>query len=691
MSTIKVSRRTVLKAGALGTASLAAPWRWLAGAPPTAAFTQSRKLRKFIQPLRNPVLGGIPLAAPDTTRQPWWQPGVTHYTIDIGEFTDQLHPDLPNPTRLWGFGQNGAFRHLGGIIATKRNAPVQITFRNQLPLTHVLPVDRSIMGTEFQDNRTNVHLHGGFVPWTSDGGPFAWWDPDGHKGPSFLNNSVLGVPRPRRNEAEYYYPNDQGSRLAWYHDHSLGTTRLNAYAGIASAYVIYDDYELSLVSLGHLPGPLDPRTVYLVFQDKCFVPRDIRKVDPTWAVPGSRPGDLWYVHVYDPDRWDLGPTPAGPPPDPSCVPEFFADTMLVNGSVYPYLEVEPRQYRFRLLNACQARFLNPRLVYASGLDGTEPGTAAGPAFVQIGTEGGFLPAPVYLSGAGPAESGKPTPSQLLLAPAERADLVVDFRDVKVGARLILLSDAPAPYPEGDAVNDYFPGNPETPTAARGFGPNTRTLLQIRVKSRVGAADAPIKLPPAFTPTDPFKSKQRPGVPTPNPKHVPVRRLTLNETFDEHGRLIQFLGTDKPVNAVPEFGREYVDKPTEIVRAGSTEVWEIVNLTGDTHPIHFHLVNVEVLARQPFDPYTYTGGAPTFTGPAVAPDRNELGWKETVRMNPGQVTRVLMTFTLPVVPFTVPASPRLLADYGIAGGAEYVWHCHILEHEEHDMMRPIVVV
>ncbi len=120
MLTTRVSRRTILKAGALGSASLAVPWRWLADAPAGAAFSQSDKLRKFIQPLRNPVLGGIPLAAADTTRQPWWQPRVTHYTIDIGQFTDQLHPDLPNPTRLWGFGQNGNFRHLGGIIAAKR-------------------------------------------------------------------------------------------------------------------------------------------------------------------------------------------------------------------------------------------------------------------------------------------------------------------------------------------------------------------------------------------------------------------------------------------------------------------------------------------------------------------------------------------------------------------------------------------
>ncbi len=146
----------------------------------------------------------------DTTRQPWWQPGVTHYTIDIGQFTDQLHPDLPNPTRLWGFGQNGNFRHLGGIIAAKRGSPVQVTFRNNLPPTHILPVDRSIMGTEDQDNRANVHLHGGFVPWTSDGGPFAWWDPDNHKGPSFINNTTLGVPNPARERGRVLLPERPG-------------------------------------------------------------------------------------------------------------------------------------------------------------------------------------------------------------------------------------------------------------------------------------------------------------------------------------------------------------------------------------------------------------------------------------------------------------------------------------------------
>jgi spore coat protein A, manganese oxidase len=694
MFTRPLSRRALLKAGALAGASLAVPAGWLTWAPAAAAFSYSDRLRKFIQPLRM-VGTGIPIAQPDTATQSWWQPGVTHYTIGIRQFADQLHPDLPFPTRLWGFGQGSAadFRHLGGIIAVKRGTPVQITFRNSLPARHILPVDRSIMGTDNQDNRADVHLHGGFVPWTSDGGPHAWWDPDGHKGPSFVNNAVL---RPGQvvpaNEAEYYYPNDQGSRLAWYHDHSIGTTRLNAYAGIASGYVIYDDYELRLVALNHLPGPLDARTVYLIFQDKVFVSRQIKHRDPTWPsiMPDSRAGDLWYAHEYDPDRWELSPDqPAGPPPNPSAVPEFFGDIILVNGTVYPYLEVEPRQYRFRLLNACQARFLNPRLVYAGLHDDTEPSQVAGPAFVQFGTEGGFLPAPVYLDGSSPEAPGGPTPSQLLVAPAERADLIVDFRHVPAGSRLILVSDGPAPYPVGAPVYDFFPGNPDTPSSKRGFGPNTRTLLQIRVKARKGPADPPISLPGRITPTDPFVIAQVAGVPTPNPDGVYVRRLTLNESFDEFGRLIQFLGTDEPVNGM-DFGRAYLDRPTEVVKAGTEEVWEIANLTGDTHPIHFHLVNVQVLSRQAFDEENYAGGKPELLGPAVPPDPNELGWKETVRMNPGEVTRVWMRFDLPVVPFTVPVSPHLRQTYDIEG-AEYVWHCHILDHEEHDMMRPLVVV
>jgi spore coat protein A len=679
-----ISRREFFKIGAAVGASMALPIGWLAKPQAALAFSQSDNLKKFVQPLR--MAGAdIPLAQKDVTNPGWWQPGVDHYTIDVAQFEDQLHPDLPNPTRLWGFGQGTTsnFRHLGGIIAAKRDHPVQITFRNHLPPTHIIPVDSTIMGVMGnQMNRTDIHLHGGHVPWTSDGGPHAWWDPDGHKGPSFLNNQVL---RPGQivpnNEAEYYYPNDQGARLAWYHDHSFGITRINAYAGIASAYVIYDDYELELVATSHMPGPLDPRTIYLAFQDKILVTENIATSDPTWntIMPASRPGDLWYAHEYDPSRWDV--TPGFPPtPNPSVIPEFFGDTILVNGTVYPVLEVEQRQYRFRLLNACNARFLNPHLLSARGTsfpDTTEPQNAYGPPFIQFGTEGGFLPYPVMLN--------DPAQSNLLLAPAERADLIVDFRDFPDGTIFLLCNDAPAPYPMGDDIDDYHPGNPSTPVSTPGFGPDTRTLLQIKVKARIGPADAPISLPSSLTPTDQFLVNQMPFLPTPAPAGARVRWLTLNETNDEYGRLIQYLGTDEPVNpgaANLLFGRPYQEEPTEVVAPGDIEVWNIINLTGDTHPIHFHLVNVQVLSRMLFDPNTYAGGVPD-VGPARGPDINEMGWKETVRMNPNEVTSVIMKFDLPVVPFTVPDSPR-------TGGAEYVWHCHILEHEEHDMMRPLVV-
>jgi len=717
----KISRRQFLKGSAMAGAYLAAGGAGALFNPRKAhAFAQSPSLRKFIQPLRNPLTGGIPVAAPDNggalqtfnvNNPPYnvatWQ--AQHYTIDIGQFTDQLHPNLANPTRLWGYGQGSTsgFKHLGGIIVAQKGTPVQITFRNQLtsdgspggtPLSHILPVDTTIPGSETGQlqNRTATHLHGGLVPWISDGGPFDWWAPNGTHGASFLNNDVLAPGNIGTNKAEYYYPNNQSARLVWYHDHAFGITRINAYAGIASAYVITDGYEAALAgSPYNIPGPLDPRTLYLVFQDKIFY---TGSNDPDgYPVPGARSGDLWYAHVYDPDRWSVDPNnPSGPSklPDPnkSVIAEFFGDTMLVNGAAFPYVEVEPRQYRFRMLNACNARFLNPRLVYAlsnstSSTLSAEPNMSKpGPAFIQIQSEGGYLPAPAMLNGPGQ--------KQLLMAPAERGDFIVDFRNVPAGSVLLLYSDAPGPYPSGDARNDYSPTNILTPFAKPGYGPNTRTLLQFRVKPRIGAQNPSISLPANFTPTDPFILSQTPGVPTPIPNGVNVRRLTLNEGFDEYGRLTQFLGTDQPTGLGGSVaGIAYTGPPTEVVNAGASEVWEILNLTADTHPMHFHLVNVQVLSRQNFDAVNYTGGAPSYTGPEKAPDANELGWKETVRMNPGQVTRVFMKFDLPVVPFNVPTSSRIDA-YGMTPAGkkshEYVWHCHILEHEEHDMMRPLVV-
>jgi spore coat protein A len=398
----------------------------------------------------------------------------------------------------------------------------------------------------------------------------------------------------------------------------------------------------------------------VIIQDKIF-----KSEADAWG----RAGDLWYPSIYAPERWEVGPSSLSLP-IPSCVPEFFGDTMLVNGVVFPAAHVEQRRYRLRVLNACNARFCTLRLFYAQ--DATFPGSteanlqAPGPGFVQIGTEGGFLPSPVRLDGSKDAT--------LLLAPAERADLIVDFSDVPVGTILILYNDAPAPFPGGDDADDYYvrPNKNRTPPEP-GFGPNTRTLLQIVVGPRVGAADphAPLHLPPL----DPALLVP-PGV-TELPPGIPVRDLTLNEDFDEFGRLIQRLGTTEPLHE-STLARNYEDPPTETPAEGAVEAWRIFNLSGDTHPIHFHLVNVQVVSRQSFDVRRLR-----LLGPRRLPDLNELGWKDTVRMNPGECTTVITKFNLPRVPFAVPVSPR-------TGGHEYVWHCHILEHEEHDMMRPLVI-
>jgi spore coat protein A len=666
------------------------------------AFYQSTGLQKFTQPLRGVGPGGILVAAPDAFPAP--VTGVIHYSLTIAQFTDQLHPTL-SPTTLWGYqpdvplgGGTQPQRHLGGIIVAQRGAPIQITFTNTLPPKHILPVDTS---TNFPDaqlqNATTTHLHGGLVPWISDGGPFSWFTPDGQYGPSVQsakgNIYQLLNPGLKPGQAEYYYPNDQSARLVWYHDHAHDLTRLNAYAGIASAYIIRDRFEANLRTLG-LPDFVENggHELPIVIQDKIFVGPDILTKDPTWPGP-TGVGSLWYPHTYETDRWELGDHPLGLPPDPSIIPEMFGDTMLANGTVYPQATIEARRYRLRILNACQARFLNLQLYVDDGSpDGItlnrntmKPTNVPGPDFLVLGTEGGFLPHPVQVP-SNKSFNPNTLGGSLITGPAERWDLLVDFSRF-AGQKVILYNDAPAPFPGGDPVNDYFPGAPGNPTQPQpGFGPNTRQIIRFQVVPAT-SKDAPLHiteqtdLTPDLTPfLVPPGTAVQDGV-LHLPPGVPVRSLTLNETFDGYGRLLQLLGTNQPVHG--GFGRAYEDPATETPAAGSTEVWQIANLTGDTHPIHFHLVNVQVLGRQLFNVDTYTG-APSYTGPARDPDKTERGWKETVRMNPGEVTTVIMRFDLPAVPFTVPASPR-------TGGNEYVWHCHILEHEEHDMMRPLVVL
>jgi spore coat protein A len=694
-----ITRRQFLKGTLAAGAALALP-RWFDNRS-ALAFYQSLGLQKFTQPLRGAGPGGIPVAAPDAFSAP--VTGVAHYSFSIAQFTDQLHPGI-GPTKLWGYhpakalgGGTQPQRHLGGILVAQRGVPIQVRFTNHLPAQHILPVDTSdnFPDARMRQNAAATHLHGGFTPWISDGGPDTWFTPDGQYGPSVPSSAGniyrLLNPSLQPGQAEYFYPNDQSARLLWYHDHAHDLTRLNAYAGIASAYIIRDSFEANLRNLG-LPDFLEHggREIPIIIQDKIFVGPDIASKDPNW--PGPRAvGSLWYPHTYEPDRWDLDdPAPFGHPPDPSVVPEMFGDTMLANGTVYPEATVEARRYRLRILNACQARFLNLQLYVDDGsLDGVslnrrmKPTNAPGPHFLVLGTEGGFLPKPVLVPANQPFDAGSRSGS-LITAPAERWDLLVDFSHF-AGKKIILYNDAPAPFPDGDPLYDYFPGAPNPTPTRPGFGPHTRQILRFKVVA-ASSQDAPLHLTPGTDLTAglaPFLVP--PGAAVQGgvlhlPPGVPVRQLTLNEGFDSYGRLIQLLGTNQLLNG--GFGRAYEDAATETPTAGATEVWQIANLTGDTHPIHFHLVNVQVLGRQPFNVESYNGTV-SYTGRARGPERTERGWKETVHMHPGEVTTVIMRFDLPTVPFSVPSSPR-------TGGHEYVWHCHILEHEEHDMMRPLVV-
>lgn len=711
----KISRRKFLQISGLaaGATMLPLPVKWL-GQCDALAFYQSpaNVIPLFKTPLRGVGPGGIPVAAKDGVSA---ITGADHYSITAGQFQDAGVCPTLGPTTLWGYNPASPLgggiqppKHLGGIIVAWKNKPVQITFTNNLPAKAIIPADTSAIFPDAQKsvNRVSVHLHGGFVPWISDGGPMAYWGPASNPvyGPSIANGATnlfkILNPNLKPGQGEIYYPNQQSARMMWYHDHAHDITRTNAYAGLATAYILRDDFEAGLRDRGLPPfiedsvlGGTTVQELPLVFQDKIFVGSNISWIDPTWTGLKT-PGSLWYPHIYERNRWRLTNT-GTPPPNPSAIPEMFGDTMLVNGTVFPQATVEGRRYRLRILNACQARFMNLQLYVddgspngitldANGNPKNTPFIDAAqnkPAILQIGTEGGFLPKPALVSTNTPfnplALSGS-----LIMAPAERADIIVDFSKY-VGKSIVLYSDAPAPFPMGDPRNDYFPGlnvagNPVNGKTKPGYGPNTRILMRFKVVAPT-SQDVPLTITTGTDLSggiDPFLQ---------NPGGTP-RRLTLNETFDAWGRLLQRLGTD--ALAVRGVGQEYMEMATEVVNAGTTEVWEIYNLTGDTHPIHLHLVNFQLLNRQPFDVAKYMAGSTVFTGPTTGPDANETGWKETLRMNPGTVTRILMRFDLPTVPFNVPdsLSPML----GMSG-KEYVWHCHILEHEEHDMMRPMVVV
>jgi FtsP/CotA-like multicopper oxidase with cupredoxin domain len=549
-------------------------------------------LTKYIDPL--PLPGAMPMDSPG------------HYEIGMYKVFQKFHASLP-PGACYAYGtsqQTASYPALT-LVAT-RGVPFQVHWTNHLPPVHIeqAVVDSTLPGAYFEDQSIPVvpHIHGGETEPESDGTPFQFFTSDfTHKGSSWAHET-------------FTYHNTQPGATLWYHDHAFGYTRMNAYVGLAGYYVVLDPAN---DPVGLPSGAYD---VPLCLQDK-MLDDDGSIIYPNMGINSEHP------------YWG---------------PEFFGDLIMVNGKVWPYLDIEARKYRFRVLNGSQARFFSLHLEdQATG--------AAGPMFYQIGTDGGYLPCATILN-----NPNNPNSKPLLVAPGERCDIIVDFSGVAPGTNMILVNDANTPYPSGDPVD------PAT----------TRQVIQFRVHAA----------------TSPDLSV----IATHNtiPELVPTRRRQVT--------LVEHQGTNGPL-AMYIDGREFTD-PSDLIapRLGETELWEIVNLTADTHPMHTHLVQFLPFSRQAFNvmdyendfmtqnptipipngsPYNVVPIGSYLQGLPMKPDANERGWKDTFRADPGTVSRLLVRFA----PQDGGAFPF------DASGQPYVFHCHILEHEENDMMRDYQVL
>jgi len=519
-----------------------------------------------------------------------------------------------------------------------------------------------------------VHLHGSEVPSAFDGGPDAWFTPNGQQGPGYRS---LTPTKP--NAAVYRYPNSNEATTLWYHDHALGITRVTVYAGLAGFYLIRDARDTGKPD-NPIGLPAGKNEVEMLVQDRRFDTNGQLILPDTGEVPT--------VHPFAPTT-------------------FLGDVIVVNGKSWPYMEVEARRYRFRFLNGTNMRdFI---FAFSNGMP-----------FWQIGTDGGLLDKPVRVQ-------------EIPLGSAERADVIVDFSGVRPGTNIVLENRAPDSRKE-----------------------TTRVVMQFKVKARSGtdatcdpsaaqnAANACIlrtNLNPLVRLANPQTGELADGV-TVNLR----RQLVLNDSIvgsDEQEILqnntkwlglkhsLQKAGAKIPIpDSVNANGIEWF---TELPQVGSTEVWEVANLTDDNHPIHIHLVQFQILNRQPFDvassltrflanttpgdgpPFPYStenadgavGGNFAFsdylTDDPVPPGAHESGWKDTVIMPPGKITRIVARWARQDVAVnavqpgqnTYPFDPRLMDprkrdEQGNPGGPGYVWHCHILNHEDSEMMRPYAV-
>ena len=620
-------------------------------------------------------------------------------------------------TRVWGYVEGAACpktpreTYTGPVIVNVRGTPTPITYVNQLgstATTGVLAyrnsVDQTLHWADPFDLRCEMgdmvpppfspcsqnysgpipavtHLHGGEVPPEIDGGPDSWFTSDG----SVHGHAYYSFAGAAGNEAIFRYPNRQEAAPLWIHDHTLGATRLNVYAGLAGGYLLVDP---ALMLPANLPGPAE--TIPLVIQDRMF------DTNGQLYFPGN---DANGVFTPNPDH-------------PYWVPEFLGDAIVVNGKAWPYLEVEPRRYRFLFLNGSNAR-----------------------------TYELFLPVPIWVIGSDGGYLDAPTPvTRLVMMPGERYEAIIDFSGL-AGTNVILRNTAKAPYPNGTPAKGNTLGRilqfrvGEGPVADTSYDPAGGTPLRTGSQKIVRLSD------PAAGAVQDGLTVHKTRLLTLNESMLEPQTadnpVTGEETEYEGGPLEVLVNntayTGEGQRAYGDFTAVTVGGETayysELPEEGSTELWEIVNLTADAHPIHLHLVQFQLVNRQAFDTKRYDsayseafpsgeyqpewgppldyraannplsagkdGGNPDVTpylrGPVRRPEPKESGWKDTFLVPPGMVTRFIVRWAPTDLPVSAPAAAR---HYPFDPSGEsmhgYVWHCHIIDHEDNEMMRPDLV-
>ncbi|HRW20203.1 MAG TPA: multicopper oxidase [Dermatophilaceae bacterium] len=656
---------------------------------------------RSIPPFATPL--AVPTAMPITSvRKTAGRRDADYYEISVRQLRQQMLPlGLPTTT-VWGYGPAAG---VGGrqvhsapsmTIEAPWNRPVRVKWINELtdPATgryrpHLFAVDPTLhwanpgqapdaLGTRRTDNRPcfsgrryvppaqynpsdpgqftayqgpvpmSVHLHGAVgVGDESDGYPEAWVLPaatnlpadhaSGGRWRDFFSAKSLS-----RNGSAWgpgytmaHYPNDNRPSTLWYHDHTLGMTRLNVYAGAAGFYIVRGGPQGDGAVLDSrtgakavFPGPYakdyqdNPKPgkyfeIPLAIQDRSF------NADGSLFYPDTR-------EFFDGLTENYLPTGDIPP---VWNPEFFGNTIIVNGATWPYLTVQAKRYRFRLLNGCQARFLILDFARIPGV-----------RVWQVGNEGGFLAAPVDL--------GAVAGGRLLMAPAERADVIVDFSGVPLGNHVLGNLGPDEPYGGGQPDTDFVPADPAT----------TGRILQFRV---VPALAADLSTPPEF-----MVLPQAPMLPA----ATVTRRLALIEHSSAFadGPVAAMLGVldgDPTHGFVAGSHRMWSDPVSQDPAIGVTEVWELHNLTMDAHPIHIHEIAFEVVDRQALEVDEEMRCRVAQGSSPRPPEPWETGVKDTVIAYPGEVTRVRVRFKQ---------------------GGRFVWHCHIVEHEDNEMMLPLQV-